>query len=159
MYNGGSMLWSPQPSTYTKQNEASAVEHMPPVEATTCENEAPGFKYNSHGRVAHAGFNAKVHEYSDSEREELEYETEIEDLESSPTYGRENELDENNGYDQDLEEDFGFTSMSDEGIEEQEPKREPRKHRRKVIDSDDESPPPRKQPLKRGKAVVFDSNE
>jgi hypothetical protein len=59
----------------------------------------------------------QVHEYSDSEREELEYETEIEDMESSPTYGRENELDENNGYDQDLEEDFGFTSMSDEEIE------------------------------------------
>jgi hypothetical protein len=38
-------------------------------------------------------------------------------MESSPTYGRENELDENNGYDQDLEEDFGFTSMSDEEIE------------------------------------------
>jgi hypothetical protein len=59
----------------------------------------------------------QVHEYSDNEREELEYETEIEDMESSPTYGRENELDENNGYDQDLEEDFGFTSMSDEEIE------------------------------------------
>jgi hypothetical protein len=59
----------------------------------------------------------QVHEYSDNEREELEYETEIEDMESSPTYGRENELDENNGYDQDLEEDFDFTSMSDEEIE------------------------------------------
>ncbi|KAM0836347.1 hypothetical protein ACQ4PT_062374 [Festuca glaucescens] len=111
-------------------------------------NEAPGFKYNPHGRVAHAGFehdlelealaerrmfNAKVHEYSDSEMEELEYETELEDIESSPTYGRENELDEKNVYDQDLEEDLGFTSMSDEEFEEQEPKREPRK-RGKVID-------------------------
>ncbi|KAM0929485.1 hypothetical protein ACQ4PT_001556 [Festuca glaucescens] len=90
------------------------------------KNEASGFKYNPHGRVAHGGFehdlelgalaerrmfNAKVHEYSDSEREELEYETEIEDIESSPTYGRENELDENNGYDQDPEEDLGFTSV------------------------------------------------
>lgn len=100
------------------------------------QNEASGFKYNPHGRVAHGGFehdlelgalaerrmfNAKVnrgssfekhvHEYSDSEREELEYETEIEDIESSPTYGRENELDENNEYDQDPEEDLGFTSV------------------------------------------------
>ncbi|KAM0836350.1 hypothetical protein ACQ4PT_062374 [Festuca glaucescens] len=96
------------------------------------DNEAPGFKYNPHGRVAHAGFehdlelealaerrmfNAKVHEYSDSEMEELEYETELEDIESSPTYGRENELDEKNVYDQDLEEDLGFTSMSDEEFE------------------------------------------
>ncbi|KAM0836346.1 hypothetical protein ACQ4PT_062374 [Festuca glaucescens] len=118
------------------------------LEETLHENEAPGFKYNPHGRVAHAGFehdlelealaerrmfNAKVHEYSDSEMEELEYETELEDIESSPTYGRENELDEKNVYDQDLEEDLGFTSMSDEEFEEQEPKREPRK-RGKVID-------------------------
>lgn len=48
--------------------------------------------------------------------------------------------------------------LSDEEIEEQEPKREPRK-RGKVIDSDDESPPPREQPLKRGKAIVFDSDD
>jgi hypothetical protein len=44
-------------------------------------------------------------------------------------------------------------------LQEQEPKREPRKHSRKVIDSDDESSPPRKQPLKRGKAIVFDSDD
>jgi hypothetical protein len=31
------MLWSPQPSTYTNQNEAAGVEHMLPMEATTCE--------------------------------------------------------------------------------------------------------------------------
>uniref|UniRef100_A0ACD6A9C0 Uncharacterized protein n=1 Tax=Avena sativa TaxID=4498 RepID=A0ACD6A9C0_AVESA len=138
------------------------------------QNEAPGFKYNRHGRVPHSGFehdseleapserrmfNAKVNEYSDSEREELEYETELEDVESSPTHGSENELDERNGYDQDLEEALGFTSVSDEDIEEQEPKRrEPRK-RGKVIDSDDESPPPRKQPLNRGKASVFYSDD
>jgi hypothetical protein len=35
----------------------------------------------------------------------------------SPTHGSENELDENNGHDQDLEEALGFTSMSDEEIE------------------------------------------
>lgn len=34
----------------------------------------------------------------------------------------------------------------------------PRK-RGKVIDSDGESPPPREQPLKRGKAIVFDSDD
>uniref|UniRef100_A0ACD5X7B0 Uncharacterized protein n=1 Tax=Avena sativa TaxID=4498 RepID=A0ACD5X7B0_AVESA len=137
------------------------------------QNEAPGFKYNRHGRVAHSGFehdlelealperrmfNAKANEYSDSEREELEYETELEDIESSPTHGSENELDEKNGYDQDLEEALGFTSVSDGDIEEQEPKREPRK-RGKVIDSDDESPPPRKQPRNRGKAYVFYSDD
>lgn len=55
----------------------------------------------------------QVHEYSDSESEELEYETEFEDIESSPTHERENDLDENNVYDRDL----GVSSLPNEEIE------------------------------------------
>lgn len=113
-------------------------------------DEAPSSWYNPHGRVAHTGFehdlefeapaqrriiNAKVHEYSDSESEELEYETEFEDIESSPTHERENDLDENNVYDRDL----GVSSLPNEEIEGKEHKRGPRKG--KVIDFGEEYPP------------------
>uniref|UniRef100_M8AVQ9 Uncharacterized protein n=1 Tax=Aegilops tauschii TaxID=37682 RepID=M8AVQ9_AEGTA len=92
------------------------------------EDEAPSSWYNPHGRVAHSGFehnlefealaqrriiNAKVHEYSDSESEELEYGTEFKDIESSPRHEREYELDENNVYDKDLD----VSSLPNEEIE------------------------------------------
>lgn len=56
---------------------------------------------------------ARRQEYSESEREESEYETEGEDIEHSPTGGRE-ELDEDDEYEEDPEED---APMSDEGIQ------------------------------------------
>lgn len=74
----------------------------------------------------------QVHEHSESEREESEYETEGGDIENSPTHGREDELHEEDGYDEDLEEAIGVASMPDEETEESEHKREPRK--RKGID-------------------------
>ncbi|EMS51461.1 hypothetical protein TRIUR3_04169 [Triticum urartu] len=91
-------------------------------------DEAPSSWYNPHGRVAHSGFehnlefealaqrriiNAKVHEYSDSESEELEYGTEFKDIESSRRHERQNELDENNVYDKDLD----VSSLPNEEIE------------------------------------------
>ncbi|KAF0915044.1 hypothetical protein E2562_033172 [Oryza meyeriana var. granulata] len=93
----------------------------------------------------------QVNEYPESERKESEYETDGEDIDNSPTNGREDELDEEE--EEDPEEVMGDTSMSDENNEEQEHVKE-----RKGIDSDDESPP-RKQPLNRRKSVVFDSDD
>lgn len=55
----------------------------------------------------------QVHEYSDSESEELEYGTEFKDIESSPRHERQNELDENNVYDKDLD----VSSLPNEEIE------------------------------------------
>uniref|UniRef100_A0A0D9VZ67 Leo1-like protein n=1 Tax=Leersia perrieri TaxID=77586 RepID=A0A0D9VZ67_9ORYZ len=93
----------------------------------------------------------QVNEYSESEREESEYETDGEDIGNSPTIGRENELDEEE--EEDPEEVISDTSMSDENNEEQEHAKE-----RKGFDSDDESSP-RKQPLTRRKSIVFDSDD
>ncbi|XP_044399184.1 protein LEO1 homolog isoform X3 [Triticum aestivum] len=122
------------------------------------EDEAPSSWYNPHGRVAHSGFehnlefealaqrriiNAKVHEYSDSESEELEYGTEFKDIESSPRHEREYELDENNVYDKDLD----VSSLPNEEIEGPEHKRGPRKGR--VIDFGEELYPPKKRFLNR----------
>jgi RNA polymerase-associated protein LEO1 len=54
-------------------------------------------------------------EYSESEREEeSEYETEGEDIEHSPTAGREDMLDEEDEYEEDVEEE---AAMSDEEIQ------------------------------------------
>ena len=52
-------------------------------------------------------------EYSESEREESEYETDGEDIEHSPTRGREDELDEEDEYEEDAEE----APLSDEEME------------------------------------------
>uniref|UniRef100_A0A0E0GTZ7 Leo1-like protein n=1 Tax=Oryza nivara TaxID=4536 RepID=A0A0E0GTZ7_ORYNI len=93
----------------------------------------------------------QVNEYSKSESEESEYETDVEDIDNSPTNGREDDMDEEE--EEDPEEVIGDTSMSDENNEEQEHVKE-----RKGFNSDDESPP-RKQPLNRRKTVVFDSDD
>uniref|UniRef100_A0A0E0JBI0 RNA polymerase-associated protein LEO1 n=1 Tax=Oryza nivara TaxID=4536 RepID=A0A0E0JBI0_ORYNI len=99
-------------------------------------------------------------EYSESEREESEYETEGEDIEHSPTQGREDELDEEDEYEEDVEEE---AAMSDEEIEEPKRRRESggasASQRRKEIDSDDDSPPRKQQAVHRRKAVVFDSDD
>uniref|UniRef100_A0A0E0C2L1 Leo1-like protein n=1 Tax=Oryza meridionalis TaxID=40149 RepID=A0A0E0C2L1_9ORYZ len=99
-------------------------------------------------------------EYSESEREESEYETEGEDIEHSPTHGREDELDEEDEYEEDVEEE---AAMSDEEIEEPKRRRESggasASQRRKEIDSDDDSPPRKQQAVHRRKAVVFDSDD
>uniref|UniRef100_A0A0E0LG77 Uncharacterized protein n=1 Tax=Oryza punctata TaxID=4537 RepID=A0A0E0LG77_ORYPU len=58
----------------------------------------------------------QANEYSESEREESEYETEGEDLEHSPTQGREDELDEEDEYEEDVEEE---AAMSDEELRNQ----------------------------------------
>ena len=99
---------------------------------------------------------ARRQEYSESEREESEYETEGEDIEHSPTGGRE-ELDEEDEYEEDPE------PMSDEGIQEPKRKRESAvggSQRRREVDSDEDSPP-RKQPatVHRRKGVVFESDD
>ncbi|VAH30951.1 unnamed protein product [Triticum turgidum subsp. durum] len=99
---------------------------------------------------------ARRQEYSESEREESEYETEGEDIEHSPTGGRE-ELDEEDEYEEDPE------PMSDEGIQEPKRKRESAvggSQRRREVDSDEDSPP-RKQAatVHRRKGVVFESDD
>ncbi|GJN10526.1 hypothetical protein PR202_ga28625 [Eleusine coracana subsp. coracana] len=101
-----------------------------------------------------------VDEYSESEREESEYETEGEDIEHSPPRGRGDELDED-----DYEEDVEEAPPSDEEME-QAPKRRRESgggsHRREDLgsDDDDDSPPRKQQAVQhRRKAVVFDSDD
>jgi RNA polymerase-associated protein LEO1 len=53
-------------------------------------------------------------EYSESEREESEYETDGEDIEHSPPRGREDELDEEEEYEEEVEEE---APLSDEEME------------------------------------------
>jgi len=53
-------------------------------------------------------------EYSESEREQSEYETDGEDIEHSPTRGREDELDEEDEYEEDAEDE---APLSDEEME------------------------------------------
>ncbi len=55
-----------------------------------------------------------MNEYSKSESEESEYETDVEDIDNSPTNGREDDMDEE---EEDPEEVIGDTSMSDENNE------------------------------------------
>ncbi|KAL5197964.1 hypothetical protein ABZP36_001476 [Zizania latifolia] len=100
----------------------------------------------------------QANEYSESEREESEYETEGEDIEHSPTQGREEDLDEEDEYEEDVEEE---AAMSDEEIKEPKRRRESGggSQRRKEIDSDDDSPPRKQQAVHRRKAVVFDSDD
>lgn len=102
-------------------------------------------------------------EYSESEREESEYETDGEDIEHSPTRGREDELDEEEEYEEDVEEE---APLSDEEMEAPKRKRESGGggHRREELvseDDDDDDSPPRKQPAvqHRRKAVVFDDSD
>lgn len=56
-----------------------------------------------------------MNEYSKSESEESEYETDVEDIDNSPTNGREDDMDEEE--EEDPEEVIGDTSMSDENNE------------------------------------------
>ncbi|XP_047065990.1 protein LEO1 homolog [Lolium rigidum] len=99
-------------------------------------------------------------EYSESEREEeSEYETEGEDIEHSPTAGREDMLDEEDEYEEDVEEE---AAMSDEEIQEPKRKRESGasgSQRRREVDSDEDSPPRKQQAGHRRKGVVFDSDD
>lgn len=105
-----------------------------------------------------------VDEYSPSDEEESEYETDGEDIEMSPTRAREDEADHEDEYEEDEadEEALGANSASEEDEDE-----EPRKKikeiggsslKRREIESDGESPP-RKTAVHRRKAVVFDSDE
>uniref|UniRef100_A0A0E0KJ72 Leo1-like protein n=1 Tax=Oryza punctata TaxID=4537 RepID=A0A0E0KJ72_ORYPU len=121
--------------------EALSKRHVTNVKKANVGKAVPSPSVHKH----------QVNEYSDSEREESEYETDGEDIDNSPTNGREDELDEEE--EEDPEEVIGDTSMSDENHEEQEHVKE-----RKGFDSDDESPP-RKKPLNRRKTVVFDSDD
>ncbi|XP_040378550.1 protein LEO1 homolog [Oryza brachyantha] len=93
----------------------------------------------------------QANEYSESEKEESELETDVKDIDNSPTNGREEDLEEEE--EEDPEEVIGDNSMSDENNEEQE-----HVNKHKGIDSDNESPP-RKPPVNRRKIVVFDSDD
>ncbi|ONM51085.1 protein LEO1 homolog isoform X2 [Zea mays] len=100
-------------------------------------------------------------EYSESEREESEYETDGEDIEHSPPRGREDELDEEEEYEEEVEEE---APLSDEEMEAPKRKRESGGgggHMREELASEDDESPPRKQPTvqHRRKAVVFDDSD
>ncbi|KAG2639478.1 hypothetical protein PVAP13_2KG009900 [Panicum virgatum] len=100
-------------------------------------------------------------EYSESEREESEYETDGEDIEHSPTRGREDELDEEDEYEEDAEEE---APLSDEEMEAPKRKRESGggSHRREELvseEEEDDSPPRKQQAVHRRKAVVFDDSD
>ncbi|ONM28042.1 Protein LEO1-like protein [Zea mays] len=106
-------------------------------------------------------------EYSGSEREESEYETDGEDIEHSlPRGRREDELDEEEEYEEDVEEEEA--PLSDEEMEAPKRKRESggggQRREELVSEEDDEDhddSPPRKQPAvsHRRKAVVFDDSD
>ncbi|CAN6170557.1 unnamed protein product [Urochloa humidicola] len=101
-------------------------------------------------------------EYSESEREESEYETDGEDIEHSPTRGREDEVDEDE-YEEDVEEE---APLSDEEMEAPKRKRESgggsHNRREELVseeEDDDDSPPRKQQVVHRRKAVVFDDSD
>lgn len=98
-------------------------------------------------------------EYSESEREESEYETDGEDIETSPGV-KGKELNYEDDYEEDADEEAAGTNSASE---DEEPRRNSRDGggsnlKRKEIDSDVDSPP-RKAPIHRRKAVVFDSDD
>ncbi|KAG1338285.1 protein LEO1 [Cocos nucifera] len=106
----------------------------------------------------------QVEGYSESDKEESEYESDGEDIERSPAHTREDEADHEDEYEEDEadEEALGANSVSEED-EDEEPTRkikETGSHRlkHKELESDGESPP-RKTTMHRRKAVVFDSDE
>ncbi|KAJ0973944.1 hypothetical protein J5N97_015909 [Dioscorea zingiberensis] len=103
-----------------------------------------------------------VEEYSESEREESEYETDGEDIEHSPSHRR-GDPDQEDEYDeeQDAEDDAGDGNTGSEE-EDEAPKQKAKETgrsslKRKEIDSDGDSPDRR--PVHRRKAIVFDSDE
>ncbi|KAJ0973892.1 hypothetical protein J5N97_015857 [Dioscorea zingiberensis] len=103
-----------------------------------------------------------VEEYSESEREESEYETDGEDIEHSPSHRR-GDPDQEDEYDeeQDAEDDAGDGNTGSEE-EDEAPKQRAKETgrsslKRKEIDSDGDSPDRR--PVHRRKAIVFDSDE
>ncbi|XP_010922107.1 protein LEO1 homolog isoform X2 [Elaeis guineensis] len=105
----------------------------------------------------------QVEEYSESDKEESEYESDGEDIERSPAHTREDEADDEDEYEEDEadEEAPGANSVSEE--EDEEPRRKIRgtgssNLKRKELELDGESPP-RKTTMHRRKAVVFDSDE
>ncbi|KAI0501138.1 hypothetical protein KFK09_016081 [Dendrobium nobile] len=99
-----------------------------------------------------------VEDYSESEREESEYETDGEDIEASPGV-KDKERDYEDDYEEEADEEVaGIDSAS----EEEEPRRNVRESggsslKRKEIDSDVDSPP--RKAVHRRKAVVFDSDD
>ncbi|XP_059442458.1 protein LEO1 homolog [Corylus avellana] len=107
-------------------------------------------------------------DFSDSEREESEYETDGEEDERSPPRKRaaepEQEYDEEEEEEEDHEEEAEVKEASEEDEEEEaeEPKHKGRDFggslKRKGIESDEDSPP-RKMPSHRRMAVVYDSDE
>nr|CAD1819443.1 unnamed protein product [Ananas comosus var. bracteatus] len=102
----------------------------------------------------------EVERYSESEREESEYESDGEEGDRSPLNAREEELDNEDEYEEDADEEAAEANYASE--EDEEPKRKTNETgsgglKRKEIDSDADSPP-RKPPVHR-RTVVFDSDE
>lgn len=102
-------------------------------------------------------------DFSDSEREESEYETDGEEDYRSPPRKRVEEPEpeyEEEEEEEDEEEHEGEVDVNRVSEEEEEEHEEDYggTHKRKGIESDEESPP-RKMPSRRRKAVVFDSDE
>ncbi|CAA6657395.1 unnamed protein product [Spirodela intermedia] len=103
----------------------------------------------------------RVAEYSESEREESEYESDGDEGERSPAYKRAEESDREEESDEEPEaEEAAGASAPSEEDEEEEPRRRVREggSKRKGFESDGESPA-RKAATHRRKAFVYDSDE
>ncbi|KAG6584418.1 Protein LEO1-like protein, partial [Cucurbita argyrosperma subsp. sororia] len=101
-------------------------------------------------------------DFSDSEREESEYETEGEDDAHGRVEEPEQEYEEEGEEDYERDEEAEVNEVSDVDEEAEEPKHKVRdyggSHKRKGIESDEESPP-RKVATHRRMAVVYDSDD
>ncbi|KAG6538477.1 hypothetical protein ZIOFF_003600 [Zingiber officinale] len=101
-----------------------------------------------------------LEEYSESEKEESEYESEGEEIERSPMGAREDEQENEDEYEEEVDEEAADAISPSE--EEEEPRKKIKETgrsnlKRKEIESDEESPP--RKTVHRRKAVVYDSDE
>ncbi|XP_074587754.1 protein LEO1 homolog [Curcuma longa] len=101
-----------------------------------------------------------LEEYSESEKEESEYESEGEEIERSPMGAREDEQENEDDYEEEVDEEAADAISPSE--EEEEPRKKVKESgrsnlKRKEIESDEESPP--RKTAHRRKAVVYDSDE
>lgn len=124
-------------------------------------------KSNSHRNVQHKPsvsaarpLRRPLEEYSESDREESEYESDGEEVDRSPPHAREDEPDHEDEYEEDADEAADAISPSEED-EDEEPRGKTGSStlKRKEFDSDGESPPRKMTSVNRRKAIVFDSDE
>ncbi|XAR65526.1 hypothetical protein NMG60_11009677 [Bertholletia excelsa] len=101
-------------------------------------------------------------DFSESEREESEYETEGEEDDRSPQRRRDEEPEQEDEYEEDDHDEEEAAANEESEEEPEEPKQKAKEfggsHKRKEIESDEDSPP-RKMTTHRRMAIVYDSDE